>query len=280
MNAAPTTATAHALPGRAALAVLGILLALAHLWLFNWSEPTNNPNEMVRIHMVRAIAEHGMYAIGRRDLVQGRPVDSGPVYLDWGWVNDKAMVCEEPGKTPPWCSGDLYAGKAPGTSFLGVVPHLVLRAAFHAAGLGEPGKTVIVWWLRFTVVILPTLVAFLWLARHLTRRLDEPRLGLAVTLAAGLGSLSLTYSQMFAGHQPTAVALLACFAAIVAAGRTGRAWLVVLAGFAAAAAAVASCRRCLTAGSSISGVSAATPRRAHNAGHSAFGSRPSPQMKS
>lgn len=233
MNASSPRATSDALPRRWPL-LFGLVCAFAYLWLFNWSESTNNPNENVRIYMTRAMAEHGTYAIGHREIVGGRQVDSGPILEEWGYVNDKALRCQDSTQTAPKCTGNLYAGKAPGLSFLGVVPLLVLRAGYSALGWGQPSRAVVVWWLRLIVVVLPTLLAWLWLARHLVRRVDDPRLGLAAVLAAALGSLSLTYGQMFAGHQPTGVALLVTFGAVVAAGSKGRPWLVVLAAFAGA----------------------------------------------
>lgn len=215
------------------LAGLAAICALAYLWLFNYSEPINNPNENVRVYMVRAIAEHHTYEIARRS-AQG---DHGPIYDQWGYVNDKALVCDVPTKKPPDCTGRLYAAKAPGMGFVGVLPHLAhlkFRAYMHWP---PPSKAATLWWLRFSCVIVPTLIALLWLARHLSTRLDRPRIGLAVTLAAALGSLSLSYGQMFAGHQASGLALLLCFAAVLRADKAGHPWAVAVAGFGAAAAA-------------------------------------------
>ena len=204
--------------GRASIGLLAVL-APAYLWLFVWSEPTNNPNENVRVYAVRALAEHGTYAIGRRDRTTGQNVDTGPIYERWGWVNDKAIRCDEPGRKGPDCSGWLYQGKAPGLQFLGTPPAAVLRLGYRLLGWGVPSKAAWVWWLRLTVVIVPTLLAWLLLARHLARRLDDPQLGVAVVLAGALGSLSLTYGQMFAGHQPGGLALLAGWLLVVRAGQ-------------------------------------------------------------
>ncbi|MFL5361941.1 MAG: hypothetical protein ACJ78U_13325, partial [Myxococcales bacterium] len=83
---------------------------------------------MVRVYMARAIVEHGTYAIGERVAVPGgRLRDTGPVYDEWGYVNDKALVCDEPGRSPPACAGKLYAAKAPGPSLLAVPVLLGLR---------------------------------------------------------------------------------------------------------------------------------------------------------
>jgi hypothetical protein len=243
------------MPGRTPLGLLAVL-APAYLWLFVWADQVNNPNENVRLYATRALAEHGTYAIARRDLqqagdVQGVPTgdgfrDKGPVYDDWGWVNDKAIRCDDPRLTGPACPGWLYPGKAPGLAYLGAPPLLILRGFWRYVGWGVPDKAAITWWLRVCVAIVPTILAWLWLARHLMRRLNQAELGLAVVLTGALGSLSLTYGQMFAGHQPATLALLLAFAATVRAGdgptsvqaRAGygasAGWWVALAGFAAA----------------------------------------------
>ena len=213
-------------PQRAAWGVF-LLAATAYLWLFPFTPEINNPNEMVRVYAVRALVETGDYSIGTR----GPTGDHGPIYDAWGYVNDKALFCTD-GRQAPDCHGRLYQAKAPGLTFLGALPLWVLNHARASLHLPPPTKAQVVWWLRFWVVILPTLLAWTWLARWLPTRLDRPGLGLAAVLAAALGSLSLTYGQMFAGHQPGGVALLALFAAIVAAGRLGNPGAVLLAGLA------------------------------------------------
>ena len=91
--------------------ILGLCI-FGYLWLFPYSEPLNNPNEMVRVYAVRAIVEARTYAIGTRDATgdHGLPTDQ------WGYVNDKAMKCSDGGK-PPDCKGKLYQAKAPGVTF-------------------------------------------------------------------------------------------------------------------------------------------------------------------
>jgi hypothetical protein len=214
------------------------LCALAYGWLFNFAERVNNPNEQVRIHAVVALADHRTYAVARRTSDgRGGFRDAGPVRQRFGVVHDEAIACEVPGERPPACTGNLYAAKAPGLSLLGVPPYLALRAAWGLAGRGLPPRAAIVWWLRIACVVVPTLLAWVWLAGHLAGTLDRAGIALAVVLVAALGSLSLTYGQMFAGHQPAALALLLAFGAVVRAGAAGRRGLVALAGFAAAAAA-------------------------------------------
>ncbi len=205
---------------------IGLLIAVGYLWLFPWSEAINNPNEMVRVYSVRALVENGTYAIGTRT-ASG---DHGPIYDQWGYVNDKALMCTDGGK-PPDCHGQLYQAKAPGVTFLGVIPHAVLRLWYRIWHLGAPSKALIVWWLRLWVVLLPAIAMWAALARWLPTRLDRPHLGMAVALAGAFGSLSLTYSQTFAGHEPSGVALVALFLCTLRAGASGNPIAVVLAGF-------------------------------------------------
>lgn len=209
------------------------LCSFAYLWLFPYTEQINNPNEMVRVYAVRALVEQGTYVIGTR----GPDGDRGPIYDQWGYVNDKALVCTD-GRKPPDCFGKLYPAKAPGLTYLGVLPYAALWQFHHTLHHRQPTRPETVWWLRFCVVILPTLLMLAWLARWLPTRLNQPGLGLASVLAAALGSLSLTYAQMFAGHQVGSVALLLLFAVIVRAGAIGNAGAVVLAGLLGASAVV------------------------------------------
>ena len=172
--------------------LLAILL-LAYGWLFVFFPKINNPNEMVRIYAARAIVEEHTWSIGRRT----RAGDRGEVMQSWGYVNDKALVCDDPRLTPPACEGRLYAAKAPGPTVLAVPVIAALRL------FGPVGKDEAVLALRWIWIILPT-IAF-WLAMH--RQLGDTE----VVLAAALGSLSLTYGQMFAGHQLAALALGAAY---------------------------------------------------------------------
>ena len=193
---------------------LALLLLVAYGWLFVFSAGVNNPNELVRAQMARAIAFERTYAIGERTA-------AGDHYSSWGYVNDKALVCAR--GTPPTCEGKLYAAKAPGASFLAAPIVLLLGRG------ASPTLTILV--LRWLLCILPTVAFWLRFRRALREDFQVPSdVALATTLAAALGSLSLTYGQMFAGHQ---LGLLALGAALLLAfGKRERpAWL----GFACAA---------------------------------------------
>ncbi len=183
------------------------LLLVASGWLFVYFDKLNNPNELVRIYMARAMLEHGTYAIGERRAVPGGFRDGGPVYSEWGYINDKALVCDHPRARPPACSGKLYAAKAPGPSFLAVP---VLGALKLALG-HEPTRTADVFALRWVFCIVPTALFWIAMRRFLLRSGAPAPAALACVLAGALGSLSFTYGQMFAGHQLAALALGTAF---------------------------------------------------------------------
>ena len=183
------------------------LLLVASGWLFVYFDRLNNPNELVRVYMARAMLEHGTYAIGERRAVPGGFRDSGPVYSDWGYVNDKALVCDDPRARPPACSGKLYAAKAPGASFLAVPLLGALKLAFGH----EPSRTADVFMLRWIFCIVPTALFWIAMRRFLLGSGTPPAAALACALAGALGSLSFTYGQMFAGHQLAALGLGTAF---------------------------------------------------------------------
>src|SRR2546427_720134 len=82
---------------------------------------------------------------------------------------------------------------------------MVLRA------FGPLKKTPAVFALRWLCVILPSAVFWILLRRWMLDSGVQENAALVSTLAGALGSLSLTYGQMFAGHQMAALALGAAF---------------------------------------------------------------------
>src|SRR5205807_4191880 len=85
-------------------------------------------------------------------------------------------------------------------------PVLVVLRAF-----GPLKKTPAVFALRWVCVILPSAVFWILLRRWMLDSGVQENAALVSTLAGALGSLSLTYGQMFAGHQMAALALGAGF---------------------------------------------------------------------
>jgi hypothetical protein len=180
-----------------------LLLLVASGWLFVFFEKLNNPNELVRVYMARAILEHGTYVIGERRAMMGGFRDGGPIYSQWGYINDKALVCDDPRARPPACGGKLYAAKAPGASFLAVPVLGALKLALGRA----TSRTTDVFALRWVWCIVPTALFWVAMRRFLIRSGTPPPAAFACVLAGALGSLSFTYGQMFAGHQLAALAL-------------------------------------------------------------------------
>jgi hypothetical protein len=180
---------------------LFLLLVVAYGWLFVFFEKVNNPNELVRIYAARALVEEQSWSIGRRT----RSGDTGPVLATWGYVNDKALVCDDPRLSPPACEGRLFAAKAPGASVL-AAPVLAAMRIF-----GPLRKTPAVFALRWIWIILPTVFFWILLRRYLLDIEIPQEIATACTLAGALGSMSFTYGQMFAGHQLAALALGAAF---------------------------------------------------------------------
>lgn len=187
--------------------LLGLLLIVAYGWLFVFFPRINNPNEMVRVYMARAIAEEHTYAIGQRALKMGHLADQGPLFAEWGYVNDKSLVCDNPSLQGPYCTGLLYSGKAPGVSLVAAPIVFAQNAITQVVMRRPPSKDEYVFVLRWLLAILPTIALWLIVRRFLIARGVEAPLALAATLAGACGSLSYTFGQMVAGHQTTGIAL-------------------------------------------------------------------------
>ncbi|MFH1532278.1 MAG: hypothetical protein ABIK09_16250 [Pseudomonadota bacterium] len=187
---------------------VGVFAVLAVLYIYPlFYFPINNPNERVRIYMTAAMVDHGSFIIGWRESHHRSFKDVGPVYERWGYVNDKALVCDDPELEPPDCPGPLYSAKAPGTSFLAVPAY----AAYSVIGDTDDYREVTLF-LRLALMVFPGLL-FLWgFRRYTSRWVEDPWLLDVGTLGLGLGSMFTTYSHMVAGHQLTALLLFAGFA--------------------------------------------------------------------
>ena len=193
--------------------LLGLFILTTYLYpLFLF--PIHNPNERVRIYMTAAMVEEGTFAIGyrqKRSKTSKSTRDVGTIYKRWGYVNDKALVCNSEGEKPPKCEGTLYSAKAPGSSFLGYP----FYAALHFAGevFEAPVKKMdgIILYLRFFVVILPTLLMLFFVRRFALQRGLAPIQADLITAAVAVGSMVYTYTHMFAGHQISAWLLFFSF---------------------------------------------------------------------
>jgi hypothetical protein len=178
---------------------LALLLLAAYGWLFVFSARINNPNEFVRIYAARALVEQHSWSFAERVRIGNRFGDIGPIMQGWGYVNDKALVCDDPKASPPNCAGRIYAAKAPAATVLAAIVLELIPIKLD--------KTQSVLVLRWIWVILPSVIFWVLLRRALVAKGVEPETALLCVLCGALGSLSLTYGQMFAGHQIAALAL-------------------------------------------------------------------------
>src|SRR5438067_13201052 len=101
---APRVVVARAEPEPGLLRALPFAL-VAFLYVATWPfhHGLNNPNEMVRVYMTRAMVEHHTQVIER-------------VIDEWGMVDDKAIR-----------DGKLYSSKAPLQSLAGIPAYWLLR---------------------------------------------------------------------------------------------------------------------------------------------------------
>jgi len=214
-SATPAAAATGTVAGRTAWASLLLWAMILGAWLYPlYLFPIHNPNERVRIYMTVAMWEHDTFAIGHRQ--QRTPgsgfIDKGSVYDRWGYVNDKALVCDDPTLKPPDCAGTLYSAKAPGTSFL-AYPFYALYASVADILERQPSMDGIILYLRLMVVVIPSLLMLVALRRFgMAMKYDPVLVDLAVAGVA-LGSMVLTYSHMLAGHQISTYLLFLAFLA-------------------------------------------------------------------
>lgn len=151
------------------------LVAFLYFGTWPFHHRLNNPNEMVRVYMTRAIVEHGTPSIDA-------------VVREWGPVDDKAIR-----------EGRLYAAKAPLQSLVGVP---VYRWAIGAGSALD--KRAITTWLRRWSSTLPALVfaclLMSWSQRRALALGASPKLGTALGLSLALGTMLYPYALTFTGH--------------------------------------------------------------------------------
>lgn len=173
-------------------------VAICYLWVFPYHADVNNPNENVRMYLTKAIVEQGTFTINALE-------------EEYGWINDKAIV----GKT-------LYAAKAPGASFLGV-PVYALARWINSIGSDEPlRKTQIIYWLRMGTVVVPSILFLLVFFGFTSLFTPSLYLRLLATTGLGLGTMTWTYGEIFAGHAIMTNCVFCAFMAIHALGPRAR----------------------------------------------------------
>ena len=184
-------------------------LCFVLVYAFPYFPRIHSANELPRVYLVKAMVDHGTFAVDDGVRRWGKTVDVS----DW--------------------RGHSYSNKAPGSSMLAVPGYLVLKAVSG----GEPSVAATTWVARFTTGVLPML-AFLWLLwRFLARYAPDPHVRRAVVAAYALGSMALVYSVLFISHQLAAICIASAWmigTEVVAGDRTPR-WMLA-AGFLAGAA--------------------------------------------
>ncbi len=157
----------------ALLAAIGLAFVFAspvHL-------PINNPNEGVRVYMVKAIVDDHTFAIN-------------DVMKKWGYIDDKSVR-----------DGKLYSSKAPLMSMIGVATYGLARLVIDPLD-----RVPLTRFLRITADALPCFLLLLIFARGVWRRTKDEVIGDLVVVGTALGSCVLAYVHVFSGHSLAALA--------------------------------------------------------------------------
>jgi hypothetical protein len=199
---------------------------VAFLYLATWPfhHGLNNPNEMVRVYMTKALVDHHSFAIDR-------------VLGELGPVDDKAVR-----------DGRLYSSKAPLESLLGAPVYAAfekLETLVHRKGAPPPSKRAITEALRLGTSALPGLLFAALLLGWSRRRAKElgasEAAGTGMGLVLALGTMLYPYALTFTGHIWAAITAGGAYLAIAAMSRAqpgSRRWraMAALAGLGAGAA--------------------------------------------
>ncbi len=228
--------------------VLGLLM----FTVFPYSARLNNPNERTRVLQAWAIVEHGQLHMGetirdRRGRILFKDIHGNLSRRPF--VNDIALVCEDPTKEPPKCVGKIYPAKPPGVTLLGVPSLWLARAVtfIEDPPIGESGVTPkqmhqakrkwqkiveakATWVLRYGGVVIPLLIALLTFVALLRRAgLSENVVRFSLWTTT-LGTTLLPYGIIFVGHALAGASLLAGFVLLTRAHESSRPTLIALAG--------------------------------------------------
>lgn len=184
-------ATSRGAVGRLARVAPYLLIGFLYFATSPYHQGLNNPNEMVRVYMTRALVDFDTPAIDR-------------VIREWGGVDDKAMR-----------DGALYSSKAPFHSLVGVP----FYAAFGARDDGiPPDRRRTTTLLRLGASAAPGLIfaglLLAWLRRRASRLGIGRPLGTAAGLSLALGSMLYPYAITFTGHIWAAIGAGGCTLAL------------------------------------------------------------------
>ena len=183
------------------------LLVFAYLLPVPYFDALNNPNENVRVYMTRAMVDFGTMAID-------------PVIAEWGYVNDKATI-----------HGLMYAGKAPGTSYLGI-PGYWLYSTLCAATDSAVTREGAVWACRLSGSLLPCVFFLFAFAAHMRTVSRHATLQVTGIVLLGVGSTFYPYAMLFASHSAIAAALCGSYFLMLRHRESPEAWWIpALSGF-------------------------------------------------
>lgn len=159
-----------------------IAIVVAYLYAFPHYPRIQSANELPRVYLVMAMADHGTFQI-----------DHG--VKRWGSTADVSPY-----------QGHFYSNKAPGSSMLAVPAYVALRGVTEVAAGREPTLGEMMWTFRIWTGVVPTLLFCLLLAGFLRRFApdgsDAPREAVAIY---AIGSMAVVYSILFISHQLSAV---------------------------------------------------------------------------
>src|SRR5919197_869908 len=140
---------------------LFVLVAAIYLLAFPYHPRLRSPNELSRLWMTRALVDYGTLEINQ-------------ALRDYGYVGDLSVK-----------DGRYYSSKAPLLSFAAVPIYAALRA-WGGGGRYAVSELALVFWSRFFLTVLPTLVMLVFLRRFLRTYLAAPLADvLVVTYALG-----------------------------------------------------------------------------------------------
>jgi hypothetical protein len=170
------------------------LIAFLFLATSPYHQGLNNPNEVVRLYMTKALVDDDTFTIEE-------------VVREWGIVDDKAVR-----------DGHLYSSKAPLQSLVGVPAFAIARPVLEAFGVTADKRHLLHVVRIFGTAIFGILFAGIMLrwCRRRAVELGAPRdLGTAVGLVLALGTMIYPYSITFTGHLLAAACAGGCYLAIV-----------------------------------------------------------------
>ncbi|MFL5319590.1 MAG: hypothetical protein ACJ790_08020 [Myxococcaceae bacterium] len=169
------------------------VVVLLYIVPFPYHPGLRSPNELCRLWQTRALVEYGTLDINR-------------ALMDYGRVGDLSVK-----------DGKYYPSKAPLMSFADVPVYAVLRA-IGGGQLYAVSELSLVYWSRFFLTVLPTLLMLIILRRFLGAYLPA-NVTDALVVSYALGTLAFSYSLLFMSHQSTAVLLFSSFYALWRCGR-------------------------------------------------------------